>query len=142
SALLSPTMLFILGVAVSLLCYNHLEIITTVGYVASSVGVWQYHKNPTFLWLLQRSGSQLQEREPAEFPVIHADEFTKERFWEVTDNLRKPVVIRGGLADSKAVNEWNGEFFIQNYPDLSVVVRQMIDDSNFRLVNATMQEFW
>lgn len=133
---------FALGIAVALVFSNHLRILTTGGYVLSAIGVYQYHQNPVYRWVLRRAWQALPQVPPTEPAIIDASEFTKEKFWEVSDNLRKPVVIRGGLAGSKAVNEWNSEFFMRNYPDLHVVVRQMIDDSSFRLVNATMQEFW
>ncbi|MFT4623688.1 MAG: hypothetical protein ACI8PZ_002344 [Myxococcota bacterium] len=51
-------------------------------------------------------------REPEPIAEIDISELTLERFREVSDNLRRIVVVRGFGRDMRAVNTWTPEFLV------------------------------
>jgi hypothetical protein len=130
------------GVLVALLLRFHLDIVTSAGYLLSTVGVWEYQHSPLFRRYLESQWNQLQEVESQPFPEIRAEDFTQELFWEVTRGMTLPVVIRGALANSTAVNSWNERFFLEDYPATKVLVKEMTSETTFRMVRVTMEEYW
>jgi hypothetical protein len=130
------------GVVAMLAARDLLGFVTTVGCFLDTIGVYHYYKSPLFLRLLKHEWSKLEEVEAMPFPEIAAENFTRELFWEVTNGLVGPVVIRGAIKNSTAVNEWGKEFFVQNYPDAPVVAKQTFGSMYFKTVRTTMREFY
>ena len=48
---------------------------------------------------------------------IQYEDLTKQKFIELTENFRRPLVIRGFLKHTQACREWNLDFFSDNYGD-------------------------
>lgn len=55
--------------------------------------------------------------EPIPVKSIDVSELTKEKFIKMTEGFTQPFVVKGFLKDSRAVNEWNLEFFSDKYGD-------------------------
>ena len=43
-------------------------------------------------------------------PIINANELTNERFVQLSNNYRRPIIIKGYMKDTVAVNKWNLEY--------------------------------
>lgn len=132
----------VVGVAAVLAARDLLGFVTTVGSFLDAIGVYHYYKSPLFLRLLKHEWSKLEEVEATPFPEIAAENFTRELFWEATNGLMGPVVIRGAIKNSTAVNEWGREYFVEHYPDAPVVAKQTFGSMYFKTVRTTMRDFY
>src|SRR5690606_15046041 len=108
----------------------------------TSVGLWKYHESPLYLSYLKAQWQALDEIDAIPFPEIQAENFTQAKFWELTHDLKYPVIIRKALVDSPAVNQWNRDYFVENYPESKVLARQVTGPDRFRVVKATMRDYW
>jgi hypothetical protein len=76
-----------------------------------------------------------------QIPIIYADslDMTNENFLKLSNNFRKPVVIKGFMKNSKAVQEWNLEYMnsiIGNFK-----INTISYDSEFDIQEMTFNEF-
>lgn len=62
-------------------------------------------------------------------PIIHISKLTKKRFIELTDNFSKPLIVKGFVKNSPAVNKWCLQYFSKNYGDIKLPV---IKDANIK----------
>lgn len=134
------TVVAALAVAVVLQFYR--EVVTAVAFLGALTETWEYQASPWYLSYLQHEWSRLPEVAATPMPEIDASEFTQELFWEITDNLRKPLVIRGALKNSTAFKHWGRDFFVEHYPDELVLVRESLGDTDFRIEQIPVKDFW
>lgn len=130
------------AVLAAVLSAYKLQVLTAAGFLATCADLWQYHESPAVLAFMQQQWQTWPEVQAQQIPELPAENFTREAFWEVTNNLRRPVIIRGALQNTTAVNEWGQDFFVRHYPDALVVVRHSIGDNDFRIVRVPMKDFW
>jgi len=60
-------------------------------------------------------------------PTISVDELTKEKFYKLTNNLTTPVIVKGFVRNSNAVQKWNLEYFSNKYGDLELPLIEKAD---------------
>ncbi len=76
---------------------------------------------------------------PTVIPTIDADNLTDQNFNLLSDNYRKPVVIKGWLKDSKAVRDWDLDYLKEIIDDFEVNVVKY--DSNLILEKMPFNQF-
>src|SRR5690554_4959763 len=102
-------------IAAFIVSQYQLQMLAMVGYLCTCVDLWAYHESPRVLAYMERQWHTWPELEAQPIPELAAENFTRETFWEMSNNLRRPVVIRGALRNTAAVNEWGQEFFVKHY---------------------------
>lgn len=68
-----------------------------------------------YIW----SKTYILRKEFNNIPIIQADQLTPELFNELSENRTRPIVIKGLLRNTKAVKQWNKDYFRQ-YGDTKV----------------------
>lgn len=79
------------------------------------------------------------ESEPEKMPMIHCDELTDEKFIEISNNYRKPVVIKGFMKNTPAVKKWNLEYLDEIIGDFRI--NTVTYDSELEIKEMTFDEF-
>lgn len=78
-------------------------------FVDTQAAIWRY---------LQPMNRAPKDWTPKEIPIIEAKDFSVEKMKEVSDDYRRPIMVRGLLKDSKAVKEWaNGKSLVSKLGD-------------------------
>ena len=72
------------------------------------------------------------ECEPKSPPTISVDDLTKENFYKLTNNLTTPIIVKGFVKNSKAVQKWNLDYFNNKYGDLELPVIEKADINNVK----------
>src|SRR5579872_586383 len=74
---------------------------------------------------------------------IDISDLTKDKFVLLTNNFTTPLVVKGFLKDSRAVNEWNLDFFADNYgeTELPTVLNADIAIHKTYISNKTSEKY-
>ena len=59
--------------------------------------------------------------EPEQIPEIHGDEYSLQKLLALSDNGKKPVIVRGFMNSSKAFSEAGRPEWVQKYQDFNLV---------------------
>lgn len=80
-----------------------------------------------------------QRLDPLEIPTIDMMDLTDEKFLEVSNNYRRPVVIKGFMKDSKAVEEWDIDYLAEKVGDFEV--NALTCDPELKIISMSFNEF-
>jgi hypothetical protein len=122
------------------------DAIMTFAFFLSKYSSWEHAKSPIYMSYITKKWNNLREVNPDPVPEIFIEDLTRETLLRVTNNLTNPVVIRGGVRDSFAVQNWNIDYFLENYPNEIVVVRELKgsdeeDAMSVRLQTRTIEQY-
>jgi len=117
------------------------DIIALTVFTASYFG-WDAAASPMYMSYLQSRWQKLPEVEADPVPELHISNFTRAEMLRISDKLRHPIVIRGAVKDSTAVKMWDEKYFLKNYGEETVVVREMFEEINVRMQHRTFKEFF
>lgn len=118
--------LVIAGLAV-LVRRNFDAVLTNVTFLLSAHFGFKYVQND---WYWSRVKQRLQSMpivEPTPIPEMDIADFSREKLLKLSNNMADPVVIRGAVKDSAAVQKWSREYFQSNYGNETIVVREVVD---------------
>ena len=68
------------------------------------------------------------ELKSIDIPTIESNQLTSELFYELSNNFRNPVIIKGFLKDTKAVTEWDINYLEEIVGDFSVNILKKKDN--------------
>ena len=72
-------------------------------------------------------------------PTINNNELTNELFLKLSDNFRRPVLIKGFLKDTEAVRKWNENYLKNIINDFKINILDRND--TLKIKNCTFNEF-
>ena len=78
---------------------------------------------------------------PMNIPTIEADQLTGKLFYELSNNFRNPVLIKGFLKDTKAVNEWDIDYLEKIVGDFNVNILRIKETQNIKVESIAFNEF-
>jgi hypothetical protein len=64
---------------------------------------------------------------PDHIPSIDISELTKDKFIKLSNNFTTPIVIKNFLKDSKAIKDWDLDFFAKNYGSTELPIIENAD---------------
>ena len=60
-------------------------------------------------------------------PTITKEELTKEKFYKLTNNLTTPIIVKGFISNSRAVQKWNLNYLSKKYGELELPLIEKAD---------------
>lgn len=79
--------------------------------------------------------------QPQQIPIITSDELTQEIFEQLSDNYRKPVIIKDYLKETNAVKLWD-ENYLNEIIDNNFEITIIEKDEELKLKDYKMKEFF
>lgn len=76
---------------------------------------------------------------PTEIPIINAKDLTNDLFVKLSNNYRRPIVIRGFMKDAPAVQKWNLEYLNEIAGDFKI--NTVTYESELEIKEMTFNEF-
>jgi hypothetical protein len=105
---------------VSLLLYNYLsDIIFLINWGSQ----WRYYQSKYFLTSLENRWKNLPATTPLPIPEIWGTNVTKESIQQISNDFRRPFIVRGAL---KRIDNWQRSSILENLGNETVIVRQII----------------
>jgi hypothetical protein len=88
---------------------------------------------------IQEASPYREPREPEPLPSVHASEVNAKIFAEMTDRYRRPLVIRGLLADARSTRHWTPDYFIEHCGDSAYPVMSDCREEDPRTKQSQME---
>ena len=76
---------------------------------------------------------------PIKIPTINNSELSNDLFIKLSNNFRNPVLIKGFLKDTNAVNNWNKDYLKNIIGDFKINI--LNNDDKLKIINYKFNEF-
>lgn len=104
------------------------DVIFSITFLMAAHGGWKYTESPTYMKYLKNKVYSMPVVAPVPIPEISIENFSREAMLKLSNGMADPIVIRGALKGTDAINLWGLVFFEENYGNETVVVREMVED--------------
>lgn len=135
----------VLGAILAFVFRPH-DTVSFTAFMLASFTPWTHSSSPLFMNYLRSEWEKMPEVEASPMIEFTMANFSRDEMLRLTKNMALPVVIRGAVAETEAVELWSRDHFLEFYPNESVVVREMIDDgfgkATVRMESRTFSEFF
>ena len=89
------------------------DVLFTVTFLLAAHTSWNYLESPYWNYVTAK-WKQMPVVDPVPIPEIDIKDFTREKLMELSNGLADPVVIRGAIKNSVAVQKWTRDYFREN----------------------------